>query len=507
MLVEKGFPKWLLFAIFLSLVVVDRWLTLTNFGFIYADIDQLVLWNGAMDYSKGIFHEPFFYGQAYNYMLESFVAVPLLWLHMPVYMALPITTSLISLLPFVVLALFFFKKQHHFWAYLTLAFPLLLPIEYNFLTTLSRGFVQAHLFAPLLFIPFFNPQHQKNVTLLFLAAGLCFIANQSVLLILLPILLYVYSYHFRTFSFYLKSLLVLPFFVADYLAKYFYVVHPEKVLHRLVGLMPDSDILLASLTNTRHFENLFPFFSGWGIVYPLLFVGLMVVALYRHKPKAFLFVFSGFILLVVTLAIPKIQEIYANAGLFFTPGRFYLYLPILLILSLFLVFHKIKYNALATYLLLLLAGINLVVKNVDIKQKVASTIMQTVFPVAKTRELLSHARELRAISADYQLDLIVHASAEGWKYVFDSYAFHPLSLHERSKHEHIISVNLSGDRRSWLYPSAKHSKQILLNGFEIDQELLQPFDHEVLNNKQLVIRNNALEVADLLARLNLKFGN
>ena len=68
--------SWLFFIVFLVTLVIDRVITLIRFGFIYTDIDQTVMWNGAYDYSRGIFHEPFFYGQAYNYMLESLLAVP-----------------------------------------------------------------------------------------------------------------------------------------------------------------------------------------------------------------------------------------------------------------------------------------------------------------------------------------------------------------------------------------------------------------------------------------------
>jgi len=60
-----------------ALVIISRILTLTEFSFKYTGSDDVIFWQTAMDYSKGIFHEPFFYGQNYNYALESIIAVPL----------------------------------------------------------------------------------------------------------------------------------------------------------------------------------------------------------------------------------------------------------------------------------------------------------------------------------------------------------------------------------------------------------------------------------------------
>ncbi|NQY66646.1 MAG: hypothetical protein HRT72_02835 [Flavobacteriales bacterium] len=179
--------KWFLFSIFLLILLSDRYNTLKYFGFVYTDLDQMVMWNGVLDYSQGIFHEPFFYGQAFNYMLESLFAVPLFWVNIPVYIALPIVTTILSIIPFIALAVYFTRRGYPFWAYLTLTFPVLLPLEYNFLTTISRGCTQANLFIPLLFIPLFNPQNKRNVTILYVVSGICLVANPSSALLIVPI--------------------------------------------------------------------------------------------------------------------------------------------------------------------------------------------------------------------------------------------------------------------------------------------------------------------------------
>ena len=64
------------FLFMLGLLILDRLLILYYFGFRFTDIDEMIFWLGANDYARGVFHEPFFYGQNYNYMLEACLAVP-----------------------------------------------------------------------------------------------------------------------------------------------------------------------------------------------------------------------------------------------------------------------------------------------------------------------------------------------------------------------------------------------------------------------------------------------
>jgi hypothetical protein len=483
-------------------MILDRIISLLHFGFVYTDIDQMVLWNGAYDYSRGIFHEPFFYGQNFNYMVEAFLAAPLLWVHIPVYIALPVATSLISLFPFIILAILFFRRECYFWSYLCIAFPILLPLQYNFLTTISRGFVQAHLFVPLLFFPLFNPQSKSSVTILYLAGAICFFLNPSSLLISLPIGLFVSTYHFKSPSFYLKALLVIPFLIADYFAKHFYQIHHERILHELVGVKLDTQTLFTSLKNTNLFENLFPFIPTSGIIYPFLFIVLAIVAFRKSLKREFIFILSFLLLLLVSLAIPKVQEFIPNTGVFFTSSRLYLYLPLVLILATYLVFPQSMRKPVYSYMLLLSCGITLITKNLKIEEKAQDIITHTLFPTAKTQDLVARADELQRLAFKYNIDLIVHTTSSTWSYPFDSYAFNPL-LHNNN----IISVNIDDDRRTWLYSKATHCKQILLNGIKIDSSLQKQFDFEVLNNNQSVIKNNKLNVDELFTKLNLKFGN
>jgi hypothetical protein len=99
------------------------------------------MWQGVMDYSAGIFHEPRFYGQSYNLMLESLFAVPLYKLGIPIYKALPIITSFFTIFPYLLITFLTFRKKSTTAGLIILSIPLLLLNEYALITCLSRGFV------------------------------------------------------------------------------------------------------------------------------------------------------------------------------------------------------------------------------------------------------------------------------------------------------------------------------------------------------------------------------
>lgn len=498
---DSQIKNWLAFSLFLSLLILDRSLTLINFGFVYTDLDQTVLWNGAMDYSRGIFHEPFFYGQAYNYMLEAFLAVPLLWLEIPVYQALPIATSFLSLLPFFIFGLLLMRNGQPFWAILSLCIPIILPIEYGFLTSISRGFVQAHLFIPLLILPLLGPSNRKNTIVLFVAAGASLIGNGSSVLIVVPITLWVFLHRFRSAHFYLCSLVVLPFFIVDQLAKDFYETHPERVLHRVGGLKLDTQTFMDNLSNSNLFEHLFPFESTWGILYPLAFVLLAVIAWRSNLKKEFAVIISMIFLIAITFAIPKVHEVYANAGVFFTSSRLYLFLPILFLISSFLIFRRLRIPQWAIVVLLAVSGLTILTKGLKIQGKVDELVATTSFPIAKNQDLINRWNELNEVAMKHKVDLIIHENENGWHYVFDSYVYNPLGLN-KPKTDSVISVTVNGDRRTWLYADAANCNSLLLNGFSLNEEFLNGKNYIDLGKNRTLIQLNGQSVAAFLHELN-----
>lgn len=131
----------------LALVLADRVLLMARFSWKYTDKDQTLLWTAAYEMMHGRFHEPRWYGQAYNTLLESLLAAPLVAAEMPYHVALPVVTSALCLAPFIFLSACALRAGSSASAFVVLATPLLLPVRYAFLTSVPRGFVTGLIFA------------------------------------------------------------------------------------------------------------------------------------------------------------------------------------------------------------------------------------------------------------------------------------------------------------------------------------------------------------------------
>ena len=134
---KKHYIDQLLFFAILCSILAYWYLILQSFGFEYTESDQAIMWQGLQDYSNGNFYEPRFYGQAYNSSLEAFCAVPLYKLGVSPHIALPFITSVFTLLPFIGISIYSYLKKNKFIALVILSIPLLMPIEYDMITTLG----------------------------------------------------------------------------------------------------------------------------------------------------------------------------------------------------------------------------------------------------------------------------------------------------------------------------------------------------------------------------------
>lgn len=138
---------YLIFLLVVGLVAIDRWNLLELFAFQYIDDDQAVLWHAVDDFSKGLFYEPRFYGQSYSSSLEALLATPLYLLGLPLNYSLPIVTSLMSLVPFLLISIVLCKRGLFFAGLAVMSMPLWLTFEYSLITSLPRGFVPGLFFS------------------------------------------------------------------------------------------------------------------------------------------------------------------------------------------------------------------------------------------------------------------------------------------------------------------------------------------------------------------------
>ena len=74
---------WIAWSLLAGLVAVDFVRVLARFSWVYTDFDQALQWTAAYELLGGSLHEPRFYGQAYNSMVEGWTAAPLVALGLP----------------------------------------------------------------------------------------------------------------------------------------------------------------------------------------------------------------------------------------------------------------------------------------------------------------------------------------------------------------------------------------------------------------------------------------
>ncbi len=497
------------FTIFFSLLIIliaDRVNTLINFCFLYTDIDQVVLWNGAVDYSKGIFHEPFFYGQSYNYMIEALVAVPLLWSSIPVTKSLPIATTIITCTSFISLAYLFYRNKNYFFSQITLAFPVLLTIEYNILTSIPRGFNQAMLASPLLFASLFDSNKKRSMILFYTGAGLSFILNQSAVLIIIPIGAYHFWKEIKNKWFYINAVILIPFYLLDKAAKHYYVIYPEKDLHKISGTEFDFNTLVNSLLHFNHWEYLFLFKTNLGTQYIYLISGLIIINLIKRNWRSFIFTISALTILIVSLGIPKTQVVYEGAGVFFTPNRLYILLPLIFILSLYVTFENIKVKKALYPILLCLSLFFVIHKHYRFEESITEIIGNTKFPVAFNENITERITKLYMLQELNEPDQIININNRGWSYAFDSYCYYPVVSSILNKNKIATCTNLNSDRRTWLYDSSLKHKKLILNGIKSHEKndnnlALKDIDHD-----KVFIENNSLPLDSLMNTFGLYYG-
>ena len=100
--------------------MVYRGAILFKYSFYYVDDDQALMWYGTVSFAHFDFHEPCFFGQSYGSMIESLLAVPFYFLHIPLKVALPVSTLIFTTLPFLYLGIKSLENNRMVAAYIIL---------------------------------------------------------------------------------------------------------------------------------------------------------------------------------------------------------------------------------------------------------------------------------------------------------------------------------------------------------------------------------------------------
>ncbi len=131
----------LVYFLVLLLAILDRVNCYLRFARVYTDSDQTLQWLITKDLLNGLFFGPCFYGQSYNPIIEPAIAVPLVSCGLDFSDALPLVTTILGATPMLLISIYLFLKGNKKLAFIPLFISLLLSVEYQMLTSISRGFV------------------------------------------------------------------------------------------------------------------------------------------------------------------------------------------------------------------------------------------------------------------------------------------------------------------------------------------------------------------------------
>jgi hypothetical protein len=424
-------------------------------------------------------------------MLEALLATPFYMMGIPVNIALPTVTTLLNILPFLIIAYILFFKRKEDTGLLILFLPLLLPVEYDLITTMPRGFVTGLAFVG---IACFWLESKRNSAYylfgLFILLG--FTVNPNSILFSLPIALLFFFKNYQRIQLYFFGLAGgLSGLLVHLLLNKFYTNHPNYELHR-----PNSAFGKEYLSDgiekwNLFFGDLIPIFwnQGWLVlIFPIICTVYFIVK--RKIQYAFV---SISMIPVIILPLFNVRLYNAMETIFYSYSRMYLAVPLLFALLIYLL--EWKYiNRLIFIPLIGVFLIKILVFNDYLDRRLNESTYILVRPVHK---VISHCEELEKIRKEQQLDLIIIID---FGYVIENYA---CGICTRKG---IKTLYPTYERRTWRL--LEDSDKIYNNLLIIDANLLNNKSENAIStiqgtNNFHLIKNNKLSTYELMLLLGI----
>ncbi|MEO5642050.1 MAG: hypothetical protein ABIQ40_10150 [Bacteroidia bacterium] len=490
----------LLFLLLLLLIILLRIFVLRDFAFPYTDSDQVMMWQGLKDFSNGEFHEPRYYGQAYNSMLESFLAVPFYKAGMAAHKCLPLITSILALFPIVLISFFVFLKKSPKLSLLILSIPLALPVEYSLITTMPRGFITGIFINSFACIGIFYPKSKWSFLLCFFLAVLGFSVNANSVLLAFPCLAFLFVENIKNKSFYLYAAAgTAAGLLIHFAANYFYITHPFYNVHPYEFAFSTSSLFTSLRYPGLYFNDVTPFCRNAGVLSPVLFL-LFAFLLYRKKEyrKAIIVVLIPF-LVILTLGINKVHD--GQDSVYFSYSRMYLAIPVMLA---FIVawFNDIKNNN-YFYLYLLIPLACLSYQAISMEKTIQHATDPLVYKgvtAVNVDSVYIRCNELNAVCVENKINLVLvidHPDNEFYNYACSSCMENfPNALRPES------------DRRTWRYQEDENKVYpgLLLIDTQRNYAAEFPFiKQSTINPNFYLLENNKKPTMELLNSLGIWF--
>ena len=316
------------------LFLAQQLFILFSFSFDQFDTDQMLMWEAAMDMSKGHFYTPHFYGQQYNSMAEAFLASPFIFLGLKVYYAVPLATWLMAISPWLILLFYCNKKGLFSSGILILIFLFLLSPQYSILTHMSRGFIQGIFFTFLgLAIWWFGSKKPIHFFFLLLFALLGALQVPNNILLFPAIVILFWDKRWLTKKYLVFGGLAIFLIASIYMGiQQFYISHPENLIHGKPQVHASLDQFMKNIKSV-HLLFIHLFRGEENAPFTLLVLALTIGMISKKYWQMGCFL----VLVLVSISVNKVADI--TESVFFSGGRFYMAVP--LGLALFLLVRRV----------------------------------------------------------------------------------------------------------------------------------------------------------------------
>ena len=316
----------LAYVVILILLVVDANFYLNHFGYQFVDSDQTIYWNMSQDIAEGEIHGLYLHGQDYNIPLESWFAAGLYKLGVPLSVAMPLVGMLMMLLSFFLLTVKFHKEQKLFAAVLALAYPLLLPMEWQVMASIPRGFY-ASIFVASLSVALFSASHIRQIVAFVFAILAILISPHAALLLFAYYSIVLLKGEIRKQSAIVGIIALLLALVNIYLYKQGL---GAEVIHRQWSLEWKWDYFKDFFKHfNAHFYGTAPIFYVAGGLSVILILMQFVGAIISRNGIQLLAIGSFLVLLLISFGFNKVHD--GTESVFFPLSRMYLALPLVIV--------------------------------------------------------------------------------------------------------------------------------------------------------------------------------
>jgi hypothetical protein len=326
------------FCLLIVVLLISRTWLLLDLNINFIDLDMPFMWAGLSDYAQGLFYEPRFYGQDYNTFMEPLLAVPLYWMNVPVYYALPAATHFVALFPFLFTSGYLFSRGHKENALLVLCLLLCLAPGFHVMTSLPRG-VSGVFFTSFFVLSVFNPTRLSFIVLNTFLSVLAYFVTPNAVVVSIPMLAFLFLHNCKNPRYYIATGLCLLSAIPLYLFfDKFYKDHPDYIIYGL-SLFWSADYFLEAIQQLDlHFAHISFLTEEKPFLVYLVFL-FLPVALFRKQKKAFLAYLAFIAIMLVSLFSSKVSQ--GTVWPFYSFSRMFIGVPMAFVLfSLFLPLHN-----------------------------------------------------------------------------------------------------------------------------------------------------------------------